>query len=113
MNNERSTIVYIPNKGAHDFSDAERFGKLVFLTHGTIKRYSTNTIYRVFIDGMKDADRDDLLLISSLAILNAIASAILARRFGRVNYLLFCDGRYLKRVVDIDALLDNGGQDAT
>lgn len=101
--------MFIPNKGAHDFSDAERYGTLQFLTEGTVKRYSTNTIYRTFIDGMKDARKDDLLLISSLAILNAIASAILARRFGRVNYLLFCDGRYLKRVVDIDALLKNGG----
>ena len=59
---------------------------------------------------MKDAEKDEYLLISSLAVLNAIASAILARRFGRVNYLLFCEGRYLKRVVDIDALLNNGGQ---
>ena len=108
MNDERDPVVFIPNKGSHDFSDAEKHGKLVFLTYGTIKRYSTNTIYRTLIDGMKNAISDDLLLVSSLAILNAIASAILARKFGRVNYLLFCDGRYLKRVVDIDSLLDNG-----
>jgi len=113
VNNERGPIVFIPNKGAHDFSDAERYGELVFLTHGTVKRYSTGTLYRSLIDGLKDAKISDYLLISSLAILNAISSAILARKFGRVNYLLFCDGRYLKRVVDIDSLLNDGGQDAT
>ena len=103
--NNRAPVVYIPNKGSHDFSDAERFGPLVFLTHGSVKKYQTNTMYRQLVEGMADAIPEDYLLISSLAILNSLCSAILGRRFGRVNYLLYCNGTYLERTVDIDALL--------
>ena len=55
---------------------------------------------------MQDAEETDYLLISSLAILNALASAIMSRKFGRVNYLLFRDGEYIEKVVVIDALLE-------
>jgi hypothetical protein len=103
--NMRRPNVYIPNKAGHDFSDAERFGELVFLTQGIVKRYSTNHIYRQLIEGMSGALSQDYLLISSLSIINAIAASILARQFGKVNYLLFSGGSYMERTVDVDALL--------
>ena len=101
----RLPVVFVPNKGAHDYKDALKYGKLVFLTSGVVERYQTNTIYRTLIQGMADAQEDDYLLISSLSILNSIISAILARKFGKVNFLLFCNGKYIERTVDFDALL--------
>ncbi len=101
----RPPKVYIPNKGGHDYSDAERFGPLVFLTEGKIKRYSVNTLYREIADGMSDAIPEDFILVSSLNILNSICSAIMSRQFGRVNFLLFCNGEYIERNLMIDALL--------
>ena len=98
--------VYIPNKGAHDYSDANRFGDIVFLTSGSVPRFYTESMYRELVEGMQDAEETDYLLISSLAILNALASAIMSRKFGRVNYLLFRDGEYIEKVVVIDALLE-------
>ena len=98
--------VYIPNKGAHDYSDANRFGDFVFLTSGSVPRYNTESMYRELVEGMQDAEETDYLLISSLAILNALASAIMSRKFGRVNYLLFRDGEYIEKTVIIDALLE-------
>lgn len=103
--------VWITNRGGHDYSAAEKYGTLHFLTEGKVKRYATSTAYREFIDQMCDATIDDWLLISSLSILNSIASAILARRFGRVNFLLFCDGKYLPRSIDIDSLLTKENAD--
>lgn len=100
MQEER--IVFIPNKSAHDFSDARRFGKFVFLTEGKLERYKTNTIFRDIDESMQDADGEDHLLIASLSIISAIASAILAYKFGRVNYLLFRDGSYVERVVKLN-----------
>lgn len=97
--------IYVPNKGAHDYSDAERFGELRFLTSGIVKRYTTNTMYRNLIEGMADAKPDDYILVCSLSILNSIATGILARKFGKVNFLLFCNGKYIERTVDFDALL--------
>ncbi len=97
--------VYVPNKAGHDYSSAERFGSLVFLTEGTVKRYNTNTIYRIFCDGLAESECRDFLLVSSLPILNSIATGILAYKFGQVNYLLFHDGSYLERSVNFASLL--------
>ena len=102
----RPPIVFIPNKSSHDFSDAHRFGDLVFLTVGTVKRYNTNSLYREMIDGLAGAEPQDYLLVSSLSILNLLAAAILSRKFGRLNLLLYCNGVYVERIVEIDALLD-------
>lgn len=101
----RTPIVFIPNKGAHDFSDAERYGELRFLTEGTVRRYAVNNLYRVIAEGMKDAEEEDYLLISSLTILNTIVCSVLARKFGKVNFLLFRDGEYIDRTLNIDSLL--------
>ena len=102
----RHPVVYVPNKGAHDYQDAKRYGELIFLTTGVVERYRTNTIYRTIMEGMDDAQEDDYLLISSLSILNSIISGILARKFGKINFLLFRDGKYLLRTVNIDSLLN-------
>jgi hypothetical protein len=102
----RRPIVYVPNKGAHDYEDAKKYGELVFLTTGVVERYRTNTIYRTLMLGMNDAQEDDYLLVSSLSILNSIISGILARKFGKINFLLFRDGKYLLRTVNIDSLID-------
>jgi hypothetical protein len=109
--NQRTPLVFITNLGAHDYEPAKKYGELRFLTRGKIRRYSTSTIYREFIEGMADAESTDHLLVSSLSILNSIASAILSRRFGIINFLLYSDGRYISRSVNIDALLTNGGHD--
>ena len=78
----------------------------MFLTSGSVPRYNTESMYRELVEGMQGAEETDYLLISSLAILNALASAIMSRKFGRVNYLLFRDGEYIEKVVVIDALLE-------
>lgn len=102
-NNE--PIVWIPNKAGHNFSDAERFGRLIYLTEGTVNRYSANSMYREFSEQMEGASSEDYLLVSSLSILNSIASGILSYKFGLVNYLLFKNGVYLERSVNFSSLI--------
>jgi|TARA_Y100000310_G_scaffold263133_1_gene273150 hypothetical protein len=97
--------VFVPNKSAHNFSDALRFGELVFLTSGTVNKYAINSLYRELSEGLQNSSEQDHLMISSLAILNSICSAIFARKHGKVNYLLFRDGKYISRTIDIDALI--------
>lgn len=106
---KRTPLVFVTNLGAHDYAPAGKYGELRFLTRGKINRYATSTIYREFIDAMQDSEETDFLLVSSLSILNSIAAAILARKYGMVNFLLFSDGRYVLRSVNIDALLDTNG----
>lgn len=89
--------VYVPNKSHHDFSEAERFGELVFLTEGIVNRYNVNDICRRCASVMHDASEGDHILISSLTVINMIAAAIMAHKFGRVNFLMFQNGGYVSR----------------
>jgi hypothetical protein len=99
-----SKHVFIPNKSAHNFSDAERYGELVFLTEGTVARYNVSGLAEKIADKMRKAEKADFILITSLNILNSITTAIFARRFGRVNYLMFRDGHYIDRSIIVDDL---------
>jgi len=40
--------VYIVNKGCHDYSKAEGYGSLVYLSRDMYSRFSTGKIFRVF-----------------------------------------------------------------
>jgi len=94
--------VYIVNKSAHDFSPAEHYGKIIFLSEGSMNRYSTNNMYRTFSSIMKDSKEHDYIVPCSLNVMNSIACAIFARKHGRLNLLLFKDGSYIERNLVIE-----------
>lgn len=91
--------VYIASKSDHDYSAAKEFGELVFLSEGRVDRYSVGDLYGGLTKALKEATEEDFILISGLTLSNAIASAIMAYRFGSVNYLLFRKGEYMMRKV--------------
>ena len=89
--------VFIVNKSAHDFSPAEAFGEIVFLSEGSINRYATNNMHRKFSEILEDSLPDDHLVLCSLSVMNSIAGAIFAHKHGKLNLLLFKDGSYIER----------------
>ena len=89
--------VFIVNKSAHDFSSAEDYGEIVFLSEGPMNRYATNHMHRKFTDVMKDSEEHDHIVPCSLNVMNSIACAIFARKHGKLNLLLFKGGEYLER----------------
>ena len=105
-----SRKVYIVNKGGHDFSSAERFGSLVYLTEGETDPFQVTRVYRHMSPILSNSNRDDYLLVSGLTVINCIASSILARNHGSVNWLLY-DKRnelYKVRTIDVDSLTRGG-----
>ena len=110
----RSPKVFIPNKSYHDFSDASRFGELVYLTEGTQNRFKINDLYRRIGKIMEDAGPGDYLLVSGPSTVNAIAASILAFKFGRVNYLVY-DGnqaRYISRPIILNQMEQQDDREA-
>lgn len=99
--------VYITNKSGHDFSAAEVFGDFIFLSSGSINRYSVNRMHRQFIEALRNSEACDYLLPTALSTMNMIAACIFALKHGRLNLLLFKDGIYVERtlVFDDDELL--------
>lgn len=94
MNDRR---VYIVNRSTHDFSPAEQFGKIVFLSEGPMNRYSTNNMFRVFGEILKDSHPEDYIVPCALNVMNSVASAIFAHKHGKLNLLLFKGGHYIER----------------
>ena len=89
--------VYIVNRSAHDFSAAEAYGKIIFLSKGSMHRYATNSMIRQFEEVMRNSDEDDYIVPCSLNVMNAIACALFAHKHGKLNLLLFKDGLYIER----------------
>jgi hypothetical protein len=89
--------VFIVNNGGHDYSDAGRFGEIVFCTESVIRKDDVAQMYRELKVALDTARADDYLLVSSLTSLCMVASAIMADKFGEIHLLLFKDGQYVDR----------------
>jgi hypothetical protein len=101
--------IYIVNKGCHDYSSAEEYGTLVFLSRDMYSRFSTGKIFRVFREIMRDSDPEDFILISGLSVMSSIACAIFSAKHQRVNLLLYNSGpqmedHYVKRTIVMEDL---------
>ena len=92
-----SKRVYIVNKSTHDFGPAEKYGKVVFLSEGSMNRYATNSMIRQFTEAMRMSTPEDYIVPCSLNVMNSIACAIFAHKHGCLNLLLFKDGTYIER----------------
>lgn len=108
----REPRVYITNKGAHDHSDAERFGSLVFLSEGPVSRYSLSRMYREAAYALCDSIPEDYILDSGLREYFGMVCAILAMQHKRINVLIYKpsskpgkDGKYLERIIMLEELL--------
>lgn len=100
------STVYIVNKGGHDYSDAKRFGSLEFLSEGAVSPFSVNKIYRDFAMRLRRSSPDDFILLTSLTILNVVATSCFSfLHNGRLNILLFRNGRYIERRLELKELL--------
>ena len=96
--------VYIVNRSIHDYSAAEKYGELVFLSEENMSKFSTSKAYRQFWEVLKNSNSTDYLLISGLPMLGIVASFILTKKHGRLNLLLFnpSDGgekNYIERII--------------
>lgn len=89
--------VFIVNNSGHNFSAAEKYGEIVFLSEGPMNRYSTNNMVRQFHEKMKDSTKMDYIVPCSLNVMNSIACAIFARKHGVLNLLLYKEGDYIER----------------
>ena len=91
------TRVFIPNLGAHDHSDAERYGELVYVTKGQIDKFATGTMYRIWLKALKDSSPDDIILQTGLTTLCEVGCAVFGAIHGRLNLLIWRNDRYLLR----------------
>ena len=90
-------MVYIPNRGPHDYSEAKSFGQLIYCTEGSLDKFDTSQMFRELTAAMADAQPEDYILLTSLASLCSVACAVFAHRFGRLNLLIHRGQGYVER----------------
>lgn len=81
--------VYVVNNVHHDFSKAEQYGELVYVTKGQLPIFKTSTVRAMLEKGLVKFTKDDYLLISGPAIVNIMAATLLFNKFDTVKFLVF------------------------
>ena len=91
--------VYCVNKSTHDFSDAERFGELHFLSEGALKKTEVTQMARMFSEHLKDSTIEDYILITGMSVMSSIACSIFVSLHKRLNLLIYNGRKYVTRTV--------------
>ena len=92
-------LVYVLNRGGHDYSEASRFGNVVYCTDGPLDKWDVSQMYREFSVSLATSEPDDYIVLTSLASLCSVACAIFAHMHGRLNLLIYKDGSYVERKI--------------
>lgn len=103
---ENKPKVFIPNKGSHNYSDAERYGEIVYVTKGEQNRYAIGTMVRSWVKVLRSSSPEDYILLSSLTNLCCIGAALFVLRHSRLNLLLFRNDRYIERKIELKEIFN-------
>ena len=101
--------VFVVNKSSHDFTAAEQFGRLRYLSEGIESRYAVSKIYRMFAMSLRHSSPDDYILITGLTTMNVVACSCFSFIHGRLNLLLYKNDKYIERKIILSELLSKGG----
>ena len=96
--------VLVVNRSSHDYSKAESFGELTFMTEGSLNRFATSKMYRVFKPFIDRSEPLDYILLSGLSVMCSVACAMFAAKHGRLNLLIYKPdprdpGNYQERII--------------
>lgn len=79
--------VFVTNYAGHIYDDAERFGKLIFITRGFVNFSSPDRLKYYVAEGIKESSPDDYLLLSGSALLCTLISMIWLKKNGKIKIL--------------------------
>jgi hypothetical protein len=100
--------IYLPNKGAHDYSKANCFGNFVTITEGPIKLTGVGFLYRRASYILKDSSPNDYILLCGPTIANIIVCGVFAVLHNRLNLLIYkstsAGDRYYERTIVFENL---------
>lgn len=98
--------VFVPNLSAHDHTDAERYGELVFVTKGLLPKHATSNMHRFWMEALRDSQPTDYILLTGPTTLCVIGAAIFGALHGRLNLLIWRTDRYFSREIIFNELME-------
>lgn len=105
--------VLITNKGFHDYSDAKRFGKLIFMSEGSLPPFDINNMARTFKPYIEKSNPEDFILLTGLTSMCSVISSMFAFKHGQVNWLIFKNGKYIERTIKLNNRITKEVSDET
>ena len=81
--------VYVINRGQHDYEDALRYGKIVWLSEDVLNPNNYGLIGRLANQMAKDSQPEDYILVTGLASHLSILAGAFVHRWGKLNLLIF------------------------
>lgn len=94
--------VFVPNLSNHNFTDAKRYGELIYVTKGEQAKFGVNSMARCWTAALEQSQPDDYIIITSLNILCSIGCSVFAAKHGCLNLLLWRKDRYIARELVFD-----------
>jgi hypothetical protein len=101
------TVYVVRKTPENDYSDAKRFGSLVYLSEGFFNSRDTHGIIRTITSGLADSCAEDYLLTCGMPLMSHIAVSYMIFRHQQVNLLLFRDFRYIESKIDFQSFLSS------
>jgi len=80
--------VYITNAAGHDFSKAEKFGELTWITKGWVPLQSLDRVKFLVAEKLQHARPEDYLLLSGTQVVCVVAALYWFYKFGEVKLLV-------------------------
>lgn len=94
--------VYIVNRGPHDYSDAAKYGEIVFCTDGSLDKFDLAQMHRELSDSMLDSEPEDHILLTSLTSLCSVACSIFVFKHAQLHVLIHRGDSYVERSLYFD-----------
>lgn len=95
--------VYVTNFTGHEYTDAKRFGELIYITNGYVTFNDLKEIERKVLEFVKQATKDDYLLLSGNSLLCSVATLIWTNYHKQCN-ILHWNG--MKRGYDLHTVIN-------
>lgn len=80
--------VFVTNFAGHDYTDAERFGELTWITKGYVSFHSLDRVKFAICEKIMASAPQDWLLLSGIPVISALAAAFWYHRHKQVKLLV-------------------------
>lgn len=106
---DKNHVVWLVNKGGHNYAKLENFGRIIPLTTGAVNPFNPDRLMLNLGHFLRMASPEDYLAISGLPLLNALALAMWLRKFPVAHILQHSirEDDYIYLRIEEAALLQN------
>lgn len=109
MNTTRQKVVWIANEGGHSYKQAEKFGRLIPLTKGSVNYFNLDRLMVTIGPKLQSVHPDDYMLVSGTPVIVGLVIAMWLARFDHINILQWSQSRgtYIEIVLHREAVEKN------